>query len=281
MSHPARSGRGSTALRQLSLLIVMPLILSCGQSPPKTAPADLSATAHGYRALFKGESVGPDGKQRFRMAAVLSPPDRLRLEFFGPVGGARLVVAASGGQAVVLSPHERAWDRGPAPAVGMERLIGVPLEPFDLVALLTGRPMCSETETSQTVRTRPAATFGRVHTWYDVSCPPGNIRYLARCRERGGLLETATVREGISGAMILEIEYGEHIEGSGHRWPREIEIHIAKRGMTISLRAVDGPWEGPIQDSLFAPSVPEQFERRPLIASLTAPGLLGSTADGE
>ena len=266
---------------RLSILIVAALALSCGQSRPIIDPADLSATAHGYRALFKGESVGPDGKQRFRMAAVLSPPDRFRLEFFGPVGGARLVVAASGGQAVVLSPRERAWDRGPASAVGMERLIGVPLAPYDLVALLTGRPMCSETQATQTVRTRPAATFGRVHTWYDVSCPPGDIRYLARCRERGGLLETATVREGISGAMILEVEYGEHVEGSGHRWPKEIEIRVAKRGTTVSLRAVDGPWMGPIQDSLFSPSVPEQFERRPLIASLTAPGLLGSTADGE
>ncbi len=281
MNRFSRSGSPLNAIGRLFLLILSSLALSCGGSRPISDPADLSATAHGYRALFKGQSVGPEGKQRFRMAAVLVPPDRLRLEFFGPVGGAHLVVAASGGESIVLSPRERAWDRGPASAVGMERLIGVPLAPFDLVALLTGRPMCTETEASQTVRTRPAATFGRVHTWFDVSCPPGEIRYLARCRERGGLLETATVREGISGAMILEVEYGDHVEGSGQRWPKEIEIRVARRNTTVSLRAVDGPWAGPIQDSLFAPPVPEQFERRPLIASLTAPGLLGSTADGE
>ncbi len=264
-----------------AILALAVVAAACGRPAIVSDTTTIAPEARGYRALFKGESDGPDGRQRFRMAAVLASPDRLRLEFFGPVGGARLVVAASRGTVTAIVPPERAWDRGPAEAGGMERLIGVPLQPADLVALLTGRPMCREGEARQSVRTKPAATFGRTLSWYDVTCPPGDIRYDARCEERGGLLKSATVRTGISGAMILEVEYDDHVEGPGHRWPGRLVIRVAQRETTVTLRAVEGPFPGRVEDGLFAPRIPDRFERRPLLASLSAPGLLGPTADRE
>ncbi len=131
------------------------------------------------------------------------------------------------------------------------------------------------------MQTKSAATFGRTLSWFEVTCPPGEIRYRARSPERGGLLEEATIREGISGAMMLRVEYRDHVEGLGHRWPRRIEIQVTRRRTTVVLPAVEAPLASAVPDAVFAPSVPELFERRPILVSLTAPGLLGSTADGE
>jgi hypothetical protein len=215
------------------------------------------------------------------MAAALVPPDRLRLEFFGPVGGPRLVVAVSDDRVLALSPRDRTWDGGEASAASMERIVGLPLSPSDLVSLLTARPMCPQGDEEQRVRTKAAATFGRTLAWYDVTCPPDEIRYKARCKERGGLLEAVTVREGLSGAMILEAEYGDHVESDGHRWPRDIGIRVVRRQTTVTLEALEGPTPAHVEDGVFTPTVPGTFQRRPILISLGTPGLLGSTAHGE
>jgi hypothetical protein len=257
------------------------LTLSCVRGAPLSDPSLSHHRANGYRALFRGEATGPEGKRRFKMAVALVPPDRLRLEFFGPIGGPRLVVAVNADRVLALFPRDRIWDGGEASAAWMDRLVGVPLAPSDLVALLTARPMCPQGLEEQHVQTKPAVTFGRTLTWYDVTCPPDEIRYRARCKERGGLLDVATVREGLSGAMILEVEYGDHIQNSGPRWPKEIRIHVAQRQTMVALEALEGPTINHVQDSVFAPAVPESFARRPIPISLIAPGLLGSTASGE
>ncbi len=215
------------------------------------------------------------------MAAALLPPDRLRLEFFGPVGGPRLVVAVDGENAIAIQPAERSYAAGTADPKTLDRLLGLPLTPAQTIALLTGQPMCEPEVSEQQVQTKAAATFGRTVAWYEVSCPPGEIRYQARCAERGGILKEATVREGISGAMILEVEYDDHEEGRGPRWPRRIRLHLARKDAAVDLVVIEGPAASDIPPSTFAPPVPDGFEKRPLLASLPAPGLLGSTADRE
>ena len=271
-----------STLRAALLLAFALVLTSCaGARPPVTDAAAGAVVGRGYKALFRGESRRADGRTRFRMAVALLPPARLRLEFFGPVGGARLIVAADDTTATALLPHERAYDRAPATPETLGRLLGVPLDAEQLVALLTGRPLCRSDAVSQRIRTRAAATFGRTRAWYEVTCPPGEIRYEATCRERGGLLERATVREGISGAMILEVEYGDHVEGAGVRWPRRIRMNLVRRRATVQLTATEGPWARDVAEAIFTPPIPERFAKRPDLLSLTAPGLLGSIAERE
>jgi hypothetical protein len=264
------------------LLVAAVLLLSgCASAPPllpDTAPA---GTAPGYRALFRVESSGPGGRAHVRMAVALLPPDRLRVEFYGPVGGPRLVVAVEGSRALALLPSRKAFDNGPATPATLDRLLGVPLDAEDLIALLTGRPMCSQQAAEQAVLSKPAVTFGRTLSWYEVTCPPGDIRYRARCAERGGVLREATVQEGISGAMILAVEYEDHQDGRGPRWPRRMRIRLARRGTTVSLSALEGPVPSDLPVSIFSPPVPGGFERRPLLVSLDEPGLLGPAPDEE
>ena len=244
-----------------------------------TAPVTESVpVARGYVALFRGQSEGPDGKGRFRLAVSILPPERLRLEFFGPIGGPRLVLAASGDSVVVLRPAERSFERSGTTAPAIEKLLGVPVDTAGFVALLQGRPMCAAEAARVDVQTRPAATFGRTVAWYEVTCPPGEIRYEARCEERGGTLLGATVREGISGVIILEVEYGGYEKGLGPRWPRQVRVRLPRRGATVELDAVEGPWSGDIPEAIFSPVIPEGFEERPTDLSPRAPELL--TTDG-
>jgi hypothetical protein len=215
------------------------------------------------------------------MAVALMPPDRIRFEFLGPAGGPRLIVAADDGNATALLPAERTYERADASPRSLERLLGLPLDAGQMIALLTGQPMCRPEAAEQVLHTKSVATFGRTTAWYEVVCPPGEIRYQARSQERGGVLVEATVREGTSGAMILEVEYGDHEEGQGPRWPHQIRLHLAQRQSTVSLSVIDGPRASDPEASIFTPPVPSDFKRRADLFYLPAPGLLGSTGERE
>jgi hypothetical protein len=276
-ARPQRGTPGGAALLAVALITGA----ACAGRAPLTEAPPAPAEARGYRALFRGEWRDARDRGRFRLAVALLPPDRARLEFFAPVGGPRLVVAMDGQHAVALFPGERVYDAAAATPETLDRLLGLPLDPAQLVALITGRPMCRLEAARQQVQTRAAATFGRTIAWFEVSCPPGEIRYQALARERGGVLSAASIREGISGAMILDVEYDGYEEGLGPRWPRRIDLRLARRNATVTLHADEGPAASNLAPEMFAPPVPPGFERRLLGGSSSAPGLLGSTAERE
>lgn len=215
------------------------------------------------------------------MAAALLPPDRVRLEFFPPVGGPRLIIASDGSTTTALMPADRVYARQPTTREMMERLFGLPLEGEGLIALLTGQPMCSPDEADQQVRSGSAGTFGRRPSWYEIECPPAEVRYLARSQERGGDLEEATLREGLSGDMIVEIAYDDYVEQAGARWPRRIIMALARNSTTVLLTAIDGPQPGVLAGEIFAPTIPAGFAMQPRLSNLPAPGLLGPPAEQE
>ncbi len=221
---------------------------SCGGAHPPSMNAASPGGAIGYRALFRGAWQRPEGKSHFRLGVAIQPPEKVRLEFFGPVGGPGLIVALRPEETIALLPSERAYQSTASAADTVE----------------TGRPMCRPDVVKVDIVTRPAATFGRTLAWYQVSCPPGDFRYQARCEERGGDLISASLREAISGAIILEAEYGGYDKGSGPRWPHQMRLRLPGKGTTVELSAVEGPWPGETPEALFAPEVPEGFVNRPL-----------------
>ncbi|OLD67077.1 MAG: hypothetical protein AUI52_01525 [Acidobacteria bacterium 13_1_40CM_2_68_10] len=253
------------------------LVCACaGVHPAGTRNPYPSPAARGYRALFRGESEGPKGKGRFRLAVAILPPDRARLEFFGPSGGPWLVVTATPDTTLALLPAQRVYEQAGPSAKAIERFLGVPLEARGLIALLTGRPMCTEESMRVEVMTRPAATFGRTLSWYEVSCPPADVRYQARCEDRGGTLLSATVSEGISGAIILEADYGGYDKGLGPRWPRQVRLRLSGKATLIQLSAVEGPWASDVPEAIFTPEIPEGFESTTLSLFPAGPGLPGA-----
>ncbi len=106
---------------------------------PRSGAVPSGGAAQGYRALFHGRVDSPEGSDRFRMAVSIRPPDRLRLEFFGPVGGPRFVLAAVGARLVALDLAERAYEETEATAAAVERLLGLPVTPDQAISILTGQ----------------------------------------------------------------------------------------------------------------------------------------------
>src|SRR5207247_595535 len=80
------------------------------------------------------------GKGRFRLAVAILPPDRARLEFFGPSGGPWLVVTATPDTTLALLPAQRVYEQAGPPAKAIERFPGVPPQAPGLIALLAARP---------------------------------------------------------------------------------------------------------------------------------------------
>ena len=89
---------------------------------------------------------------RGRVHAGFSRPASMRLEGVGPFGGAVFILVTRGDTATLLLSRDNRVLRGARPEEILGRLIGVPLAPADLLAILTG---C--------VTASPRVSAGRVH----------------------------------------------------------------------------------------------------------------------
>lgn len=215
-----------------------------------------SGAPSGSRALYRVESQGPSGSSRFRMAAALSSPYFVRLEFFGQVGGARLIVATNGHQVTILDPVHRTYQQGPDTPDTSERLLGLALEGRRLFALLSGLLPC-----------RPADRGNE--------CVDGDLELDGIVLAEDGRPAHAVLRWRTEGSVLAEIDYGSGVEGSGAGWPAEIRLRLLKRDAVIHLIAIQGPESGPVDSALFDPVLPAGFTERPLPAVGAAPALLG------
>lgn len=134
----------------LSVLSVALLFAGCasrrpGMSPATPWPPDFDLNAALSRlaneasrpVLFDGVlrvSGRHQGERlRARAIAVVEPGGRLYLE---SVGRPSFILASDGEEVRVLFAEEREWLRGPATAATVEALIGLPLTPEELGALL-------------------------------------------------------------------------------------------------------------------------------------------------
>jgi hypothetical protein len=173
------------------------------------------------------EADTPSGKTHFKMAAAVRPPDHLRLEFFGPMGGARLLLATDGSDALALVPRQHVYDRAHASPRALARLTGLKFEPAGLVGLLRGQSPCPPADQA----TVPAGENDRDGT-------------TIRCR-----LDDAVV--------ALRVDDGS--------WATSISIALESLRKSIRLDLVEGPTESSLADDLFAPAVPEGFTRGNLL----------------
>jgi hypothetical protein len=170
--------------------------------------------------LYQAEADTPQGKTHFRVAAAVRPPDHLRLEFFGPIGGARLVLAMDGWEAYALLPRQRLFDRARASPRALARLTGLKFESAALVALLRGQAPCAGTGATPL----PAGQ--------------GSGDGTVQCR-----LDEA----------VVSVRTG---DGS---WARSISIVLESIGKSIRLDLSEGPTASILGDELFSPGIPEGF----------------------
>jgi len=105
-------------------------------------PANVAARARetpSYSARLRVSLKGPGLRARTPALVAFRRPDGLRIEVPGPAGP-RLVAVARGGRLVAVFPAERAVYAGEARADQLEALLGVALEPSEVMDLLVGVP---------------------------------------------------------------------------------------------------------------------------------------------
>lgn len=105
-------------------------------------PADVAARARdaaSYSARLRVSLKGPGVRARTPALVAFQRPDGLRIEVPGPTGP-RLVAVTRGGRLVAVFPGEQAVYAGEARAANLESLLGVALDPGEVMDLLVGVP---------------------------------------------------------------------------------------------------------------------------------------------
>lgn len=112
----------------------------CASLPPRPAPgvAEAALGARAYSAELGVRLRGREWRGRGRVLVACARPDALRVEVPGPAG-ARLVAVARGGRLTAVFPPERALYEGRAGADELRDLLGLSLEPGEVMDLLLGR----------------------------------------------------------------------------------------------------------------------------------------------
>ncbi len=107
--------------------------------PPPARVADRAKAAATYSASLRVSLKGPEFRGRTRVLLGFRRPDALRIEIPGPAGP-RLVAVTKDGALEAVFPADRAIFRGRADAADLEALLGVGLDPAELIDLLVGVP---------------------------------------------------------------------------------------------------------------------------------------------
>jgi hypothetical protein len=150
--------------------------------------------------------------------------DALRLEGLAPFGAPVFILTARPGEAVLLLPRDTAVARGTSAAELLDAVVGVSLDPADLLAIVSGCGVATWTVTG-------GATFGDAWTRLDLD---------------GG--RTLWLRTAAGGTPVLvaaqdarwRIEYTRTDAG----WPSAIRLRPATGtavGRTDAVLALDGP----------------------------------------
>jgi len=228
-----------SAFRAALVLVLASLCASCGAGLMKLpsgpgapaadaadAIADATAACRAVSTLSAEIAVsGSVGGQRLRgrLLVGLGSPASARIEAVAPAGAPVFIFVASGQDATVLLPRDdRVLEHGPAAPV-LEAVAGVPLDPADLKAALTG---CAQA---------PDSGHGRSlgDDWRLVPDGPTEL-YLHRDRKIGRWQVAATLHRGGEGGP-WRAEYRDVLDGL----PRSIHFAGGERfDLTLTLSQV-------------------------------------------
>ena len=145
----------------LVAVALFPLLYSCAPPRPEipmtdvpAAPlvreiADRRASFTGLKAVARAETVRNGRKRAYESVSILlEGQSKLRIEGYGPMGGSLFALLWDGKDLVLRRPGEADFIRPGQWA--FERLIGFPLEPSELAAVLSGNaPSDGEREAAQ------------------------------------------------------------------------------------------------------------------------------------
>ncbi len=272
-----RAGSGSARTRMAAGGLVAVLLLSAGcagagRRPRLPAlPRDAVALAARraplmpFRADIKGRVRSGKEKGRFRAGLGALPPD-FRLDIFHPLSGATLMsLGVREGRLHVVWPARGECLSAAATPALMERLLGLPIPPEDLLPLLTGHVYRDDRVEILSLRHPPmemAAGEG--------PAPGAGDRLLVRAVDPLGVIweaELLSERHGMAlrgrrldpAGTDLLVEYPDWREQppeSGPGFPGRVKFSVPARNLRLDLEVRDRVGTGPPRGSLL-PALPE------------------------
>jgi hypothetical protein len=103
--------------------------------------SELEAQEDGIRraqGIVGARGRGPEGGFDARLVMIFERPNRLRVELMGAFGGTRWSAVASGGKILVYFPGEKQYLEEPDASDVVARLLGLRLDPSEVMAILAG-----------------------------------------------------------------------------------------------------------------------------------------------
>ncbi len=217
---------------------LMKLPAGSGTPAPDAADALIDATAACNAVSSISAEIAVSGsvagrRLRARLLAGLASPSSARLEAVAPAGQPIFILVATADDATLLFPRDQRVLQHGRPAAVLEAVAGVPLDPADLRATLTGCPAAAA-----------AAENGRRlgNDWRAVTVGPTDV-YLRRYQRESKWQLVAAVRHASAAAdREWRAEYADFENGL----PRSVRLTSAPDGrfdlrLTLSQLELNTP----------------------------------------
>jgi hypothetical protein len=256
-----RTGKQASAV-----LFLVAMAAGCATAPdtgptssdPFLLPEFSPARVGPMLAHFKTTVHSQAGKRNFRQIVAAEPPDRIRLEIFGPFGHPRLILAVRENVAVGIFPRDGVYFLESDSAAVFRELLGVEIDAAALVPILTGDVLYRDDRTRIGVP-QPGPDGWRLQ-----------VRQEDSGLEYDLVLETGTRRIAAAGLTpagaterpVLQVRYRRWRQRNGRELATRLEVEVPAAGIRISnVLQKEEPGGVDFSDRLFRPPVPEHFRR--------------------
>jgi len=209
---------------------------------------------HSFRGLARAALVQGEEQSAFRYAVVFSKPDKLRLEAF-PLSAVYTLslLVTSKQELIFLDPSSKTAHQGAVETPVLNRFLGVPVLPPDLMSLITAcMPLQSVSPENMEV-------------YQDFKSDVVQVRGRRIVFElKAGTFEAqrAFLMSAFDDKVALLVEWSEYREVQGERLPATMKITIPARSVSLTLNFSKTEINGNYSERLFEASVPDDFELR-------------------
>lgn len=236
---------------------IRPVPAPTPQQPPPVIALPPSRTGP-LLAHFKTTVHGPAGKRTFRQIVAVVPPDRIRLEVFGPFGHLRLIVAMHEEGTVGLFPRDGLYFLEPDSGAVLQALLGADLDARAMVPILTGDVLSRDDGTRFGIprwdregwRLDAVRVDSGLH--YDLLLDPRTLR----------IVEAGLTPGAGTGEPVVRVRYGRWKFRNGRHLATRLEVEVPESAIrVVSLLQKEESEGADFPDRLFRPAIPPGFRR--------------------
>jgi hypothetical protein len=214
---------------------------------PLLAPlAARRAAFRGLKALARVEVVRKGRRRVYESVAILQQQfQKFKIEGYGPLGSPMFSLLWDGSDITAWKEGEKEPMRlGP---FGLERILGIPISPEDLAAVLSGNiPAVPASETSA----RCAAAG-----WCYLELPEREGRWRVKTAPSAGgpRLEGMELFQSDGEKPVLQSAffYPPGDTGRPSSYPTRVLVSAPRRGVELSVSFVEADWNVQVEDGLF------------------------------